>query len=181
VSNLRSQQRALLGLIKGRVDGCPTDPYVAAVARSPELAMLREIAIWWRAYQIQRSCPLSSGLLHRLQEFDHNVEAFFCSRPTSPFVEQLSADFLAYLADGSNHLVATVASFEAGLIDAKIGREREHVIEWDRNPDGVLRAIAEGAAIPDPEPGFTYTTRISAALPHLVECTLVRDLEPALL
>ena len=46
---LEIQQRGLLDLIKSRGDP-PADAYLRSVAGSPQLAMLRTIALWWRAF-----------------------------------------------------------------------------------------------------------------------------------
>src|SRR5271166_3262233 len=112
MTSLPTQQRRLLKLIKGRTHDCIDDPYLSAVAHSRELAVIREIAVWWRAYQIQTCCPLTSKLLQRLDKFDRTVELFFSNTATSPFVEQLSADFLQYLLNDAHPLVPELASFE---------------------------------------------------------------------
>jgi len=175
MTSLPTHQRTLLKLIKGRTNDCVEDLYLSAVAHSRELAVIREIAVWWRAFQIQTCCPLTSKLLQRLDMFDRTVELFFSNTATSPFVEQLSADFLQYLLNDAHPLVPELASFEFAVQRAKSGDEQERFVTWDRNPYGVLYAITNGNPLPDAEPGRTYLTRISAELPNLVECTVSEE------
>jgi len=61
MTQLEQQQRGLLNLIKNR--GLPTDDvYLRQIAGSRELAMVREIAVWWRAFQIEDQCHFTSRL-----------------------------------------------------------------------------------------------------------------------
>ena len=105
---LERQQRGLLALIKNR-GSIPDDPYLARVANSRELAMMRGIALWWRTLTLQMQCPFTPRLLKRLGCFDALVAGYFDRNATSPFVEELSAGFLASLHDHSDPLIRAVA------------------------------------------------------------------------
>ena len=88
----------LLALIKGR-GAPPDDPYLQRVAGSRELAMVREIALWWRTFQLEAQCRFTSRLLKRLGSFQALVAAYFDNNATSPFVEELSLGFLRDATD----------------------------------------------------------------------------------
>ena len=84
MTHLERQQRGLLNLIKNR-GVSPDDPYLVHVAGSRELALVREIAVWWRAFQIEGQCRFTSRLLKRYQCFDTVVANYFNNNSTSPF------------------------------------------------------------------------------------------------
>src|SRR4029077_19610877 len=95
---LERQQRGLLALLKNR-GGIPDDPYLARVANSRELAMMRGITLWWRTLTLQMQCRFTPRLLKRLGCFDALVAGYFDRNAASPFVEELSAGFLTSLHD----------------------------------------------------------------------------------
>jgi hypothetical protein len=86
------QQRGLLALIKDRGD-VPDDPYLQRAARSRELAMMRGIALWWRALAVQMQCPITTRLLKRLGCFDALVAAWF---DASSYLSQRATKLEAY-------------------------------------------------------------------------------------
>lgn len=171
VTELEVQQRGLLALIKGR-NAPVEDNYLLRVMGSRELAMVREIALWWRAFQLEVQCPFSSRFLKRLGRFNALVAAYFDNNPTSPFVEDLSRDFLALLRGDEDPLVREVSFFEWALLEARAGSSRVFEILWDRHPDCFFRALNEGSSIPPAESGRRYRMRIARDLPHMVACTL---------
>lgn len=171
VTELEIQQRGLLALIKGR--SAPTeDSYFRRVEGSRELAMVREIALWWRAFQLEVKCPFASRFLKRLGRFDALVAAYFDNNATSPFVEELSRDFLALLRVDEDPLVRDVSLFEYALLEVRAGSSRIFEVLWDRHPDRFFGALNEGSAIPPAEPGRCYRMRIARNLPHMVSCTV---------
>ena len=167
---LEIQQRGLLDLIKSRGDP-PADAYLRSVAGSPQLAMLRTIALWWRAFQLEAQCPFSSRLLKRLGRFDAMVAAYFDHHATSPFVEELSLNFLVLVSADTDPLVRSVALFEYALLEVRAGSSETFEVQWDRHPDLVVRALMDGSEIPAPEPEHLYRMRIARDLPHMVACT----------
>jgi hypothetical protein len=176
MTNLAQMQRGLLSLLKGRAVDAFADAYLHGVSRSSELALAREIAVWWRAFGLETYCVLTSRLLHRMGIFDQLVEAFFCECRTSPFIEQLSQEFLDWLSGHQNPLVASMARFERALIRAKRGNPGVCELEWNRNPEWLFRAILEGTELPPVEGDRVYRTTVSANLPYLVSCELVETL-----
>lgn len=171
VTTLEIQQRGLLALIKGRSVSAE-DGYLSQVTGSRELAMVREIALWWRAFQLEVQCPFSSRLLKRLGRFDALVAAYFDNNPTSPFVEELSRDFLALLEVDEDPLVRNVSLFEYALLEARDGSSRVFEVIWDRHPDRFFRALNKGGNIPPAELGRRYRMRIARDLPQMVACTM---------
>jgi len=169
-SSLELQQRGLLDLVKNR-GGVPEDPYLRRVHGSRELAMVRKIALWWRAFALQAQCRVTAPLLKRLGCFDALVGAYFDTNATSPFVEELSLDFLASLHRHDDPLIRAMAQFEHALLAARGGSKDDCEILFDRNPDLVVLALESGDELPPPDPGWLYRLRVARDLPHLVACT----------
>jgi hypothetical protein len=170
MTGLERQQRGLLALLKGR--DCPADdPYLQQIAGSRQLGMLREIAIWWRAYQIEVQCHFTSRLLKRLGSFDLLVSAYFDNHATSPFVEELSLGFLESLRMHDDSLVRVVSQFEYGFLKVRSGSNEFFETLWDRNPDLVFLALESGSALPASEPRGHYRLQVTLTLPHLFVCS----------
>jgi hypothetical protein len=170
MTRLELQQRGLLDLIKGR-GAPPDDPYLRRVAGSRELAMVREIAIWWRAFQLEAQCRFTSRLLKRLGCFDALVMTYFNNNPTSPFIEELSRDFLSSLCTHHDRLIRAVSQFEYAFLKAKGGSADTFEILWDRHPDLVFLALEKSSALPAPELGCLYRMRIDRDLAGMIACT----------
>jgi hypothetical protein len=173
MTQLELQQRGLLDLIKSR-GAPPADPYLAKVAHSPGLTMVREIALWWRAMQLEVQCRFTSRLLKRINRFEATVAQYFDTNPTSSFVEELSRDFLRSLQADADSLVAAVSQFEYALLEARRGSTESFAIRWDRNPDGVFLALEKRLEIPPPDSEWTYETLVCGVLPNWVTCSRER-------
>jgi hypothetical protein len=176
MQTLEEQQHALLDLIKGRGGEPPDDPYLAEVVRSPGLAMVREIALWWRALPLTVQCRFTSRLLKRMSRFDEAVAAHFRAHATSNFVEEFSRHFLHMLASQSDPLLAALAQFEYALMEARDGSSESFEICWDRDPDAVILALEQHGTIPSPDPDWTYRMHVCADAPEFVRCTRERML-----
>jgi hypothetical protein len=170
MTQLERQQRGLLNLIKNR--GIPPeDVYLRQVANSRELAMVREIAVWWRAFQIEDQCHFTSRLLKRYDCFEDVVMTYFNNHKTSPFIEELSQDFLNSLRNHRDSLIRAVAEFELALLRVRTGSTDCFEVLWDRHPENVILAVEEGSPLPPPETGCMYRMRIGRDLPRIVVCT----------
>jgi len=170
MTQLERQQRGLLNLIKNR--GLPPDdPYLRQVAGSRELTIVREIAVWWRAFQIEDQCYFTSRLLKRRECFDTIVTTYFNNNPTSPFIEELGRDFLNSLRDHDDCLIRAVSQFELALLQVRAGCTDCFEVHWDRHPDRVILALEEGSELPASETGCLYRMRIARDLPRLLVCT----------
>lgn len=170
MTQLELYQRGLLDLVKRR-GVAPEDPYLRRVAESREIAVVREIAVWWRVFQIEAQCRFTSRLLKRLGCFHEVVTSYFNRNRTSPFVEELSRDFLSSLSVHETRLIRTVAQFEYAFLEVRSGCADDFEIIWDRHPDLVFRALDNGTELPPPEPEFVYRMRIARDLPGTVACT----------
>lgn len=166
---LEFQQRGLRDLIKGRMPPVP-DSYLASVSRSAGLQMVQEIALWWRELQLGVQCHFTARLLRQTGSFHAMVRNYFNGNSTSPFVEELSHDFLSFLSSHPDPLIRAVAQFESALLEVRAGSANAFEVLWDRNPDKVFLALETGAKIPAAEAGSVYETRIARTLPALVEC-----------
>jgi hypothetical protein len=178
MTQLERQQRGLLDLIKNR-GVPPEDPYLRQVANSRELEMVREIAIWWRAFQIEDQCRFTSRLLKRCECFEDVVVTYFNNHRTSPFIEELSQDFLNSLVDDPDWLIRAVSQFELALLKVRAGSAECFEVLWDRYPENVILALEESSRLPPPESGCVYRMRIGRDLPRTVVCTREYTDDPA--
>ena len=175
MTELELQQRGLLALIKGR-GAPPDDPYLQRVAGSRELAMVREIALWWRTFQLEAQCRFTSRFLKRLGTFQSLVAGYFDKNVTSPFVEELSLGFLRTLRMHDDPLIRAVSQFEYGFLQARSGCAESFEILWDRHPDLVFLALENGSELPHPEPNCQYRMQVARTLPQMVACS--REVTP---
>jgi len=176
MSALEAQQRGLLALMKGRTT--VDDPYLRRVASSRDLAMVRKIALWWMSYALSAQCRFTTRLLRRWGALDDVIADYFDNNATSPFVEELSIDFLTAMQARGDPLLGAVAAFECALLLARTGSNAEYEILWDRNPHCVILALEEGGEPPPSEPENRYRMRVSRALPQLVACERETGLRP---
>ena len=167
---LELYQRGLLDLVKKR-GVASENPYLRRVAESRALVIVREIAVWWRVFQIEAQCHFTSRLLKHLHCFHEVVTSYFDSNRTSPFVEELSRDFLSSLSTHDLQLIRTIAQFEYALLEVRAGCAEAFEIVWDRHPDAVFHALDNGSELPPPETGCAYRMRITRELPGMVACT----------
>jgi hypothetical protein len=167
---LETYQRGLLDLLKNR-GGPPTDPSLRRVAGGPEIAIVREIAIWWRTFQIETQCPLVSCVLKHYGCFNQTVTQYFNFNHTSPFVEELTHHFLGSLREHTDSFLRSVCRFEQALLRARAGSDETDVILFDRNPDLAFLALGKKDLIPPAEPGFLYRMTVDRHLPGMFLCT----------
>lgn len=161
---LATVQRGLRDLLRGR-PMVERHPYLADVAASDRLDLLREIVLWWRAFGLERTSPLTAALLKRHGRFDETVSRFVVEQSISPYVEQLGEAFAAAHRDDPDELVATVASFEWALMRVKRGDPGTYEVDWPAEPYAVLHGLLMGRQLPSGSPGrAAYRTVVSAAV-----------------
>jgi hypothetical protein len=170
MSGLAQLQDGMLRLIKARPVNTK-DSYLELVQGSGELAAIREIAIWWRTYHLERTCVHTARLMRRLGLFGHAVAEFYASAPASPFAEELGRQFVAAMSGHTDPLVASMAQFEAALLKVRAGSAGRYGIEWDRNPNDVFRALEHGGELPPSEGMPCYFVEVAANIPGMVCCT----------
>jgi hypothetical protein len=133
--------------------------------------VVREIAIWWRAFQIGSQCPLVSLVLKRQACFDTTISDFFESNRTSPFVEELTEHFLTFLGERNDPFLCSVAAFERALLQVRAGSQETSEVEFDRNPDLAFEALERGETIPPAESEYCYRMTVARQLPRVFRCT----------
>lgn len=170
MTTLETHQRGLLDLVKNR-RLLQTDPYLRRVENGPEIAIVREIAIWWRTFQIETQCPLVARVLKRYGLFNQTVTQYFDSNRTSPFVEELTHHFLTSLSEHTDPFLRSVSRFEHALLRARAGSEETKVILFDRNPDSAFLALEKTGTVPPAEPGVLYRMTVGRHLAGMFSCT----------
>jgi hypothetical protein len=169
--DLATHQRVLLGLIRSSTLelGRDADAYFRRVAASDDLKEARGNIFLWRVYVLERTCVLSVGLLRQRGRLDAALDAFIRVTNISPFRELQPLAFLDFLSADLDALVASVAQFELALMKARAGDPGVRVVRWNREPRGILKALAENSPIDAGCRDGAYVTRISPDLPYLFD------------
>ena len=152
--NLAEHQRAMRDLIAGRA--IANDPYIEAASRSAGLAVTRDTIRGWRVFRLAQSCRLTAAILRARGRFDEVVDAVAC---TSPFIEELSREFLACAIAAGDELIASVARFELALLG-----DEETIVDWPCDPYEVLGSLLRGED-PPPCAAAPHRTAVSRSLP----------------
>lgn len=174
---LEQQQRGVLALIKERPANLDGDPWLQSLVSSREIGMAREIALWWRRFQIESQCRYTSRLMKRLGCFEFEVANYFQSNPTSPYIEQLAPAFLKLMQDHTDLLLSCVAKFELACIELRGGKLSDRHIVWDRDPNLTMSALDAFTSLPARELHVQYFMEISAAIPGYIACVREERLE----
>src|SRR5258707_5327040 len=75
---LAEYQRHIRDLLKNRTVGELNDPHLQAVARSPELLLLRDIAVWWRELAVNGQGKWATPPPSQYGAVHARGGAFFC-------------------------------------------------------------------------------------------------------
>lgn len=166
--NLQHFQENIKGLLKETwLPTAVDDPYFKKIHQTRELAMVREIAIWWRAFQLENFCPITSRYLKRSQTFEALVAHYYQTHNVSPFIEEAGIDFLSFsLKSQSDKMLHAIAQFEQAMIKVRKGSSQTFQCLWDKNPYEVLAAIFEEKPLPEKEKNIRYEITIAATIPH---------------
>lgn len=170
MTSLERQQRGVLALLKQRPAIQAEDRWLESVSVSREIGMLREIALWWRRYQIEAQCRYTSRLLKRLGCFEDEAAKYFRASATSPYIEELALDFLQSLANHPDPLIRSVAAFESACLKLRAGILGDCQIVWDRDPSLTMAALDKSDPIPASEPGIAYVMKIDKGIASPISC-----------
>lgn len=172
---LGTLQRNLKNLLKGNDTLVPrgTDVYLDQVANAPGLEILREIALWWRTFQIEQFCIFTAAYLRLQGCFDGHVQLFYADTNVSSFIEEAGLSFLRFMACDKDPTIAALANFEYALIQAKKGDQKETTVVWPCNPLALLQDILNQQNLPAEQGYRRYLTHISPKIPHLFEVVVV--------
>jgi hypothetical protein len=173
MTNLEKHQRGVLALIKERPPDFPPDDWLRRIAGSRELEMLREIALWWRGFQVSSQCRFTSRLLKQLRIFETEIAAFYGSRATAPFIDQLAREFLGNLVDHPDPLVRSLAATELAMFELRRPEPVSKEIVWDRNPEQVFAALDRWEPVPDEDASYLYLLKLDREFPQLAKCVRV--------
>lgn len=176
--DLAGHQRALLELIEYGAPAAPVgdrDAYIADVAGSEGLRVLRDIVASWEAYDVRRSCPLTAIALSRSGRLEEAVRSVSFGA-SSALLDARAMLFLEELSRDDDAVIAAVAQFERALKSVQGGDRQRHVIEWPRDPAVIINGLLEGRWIADDAPPGRYHTVIDGSLAEpVVEISDVPD------
>jgi len=170
MNTLAEYQKAMLSLIKGRPTPPVRDRHMAELEQSRGLELLREIAVWWRGFAVESTCPWTARLLKRLGNFETAVTEFYREQNVSPYVARAGEQFLFQMSAHPEPLVNAMARLELALMRVKQGSADEYLVQWDRNPELVFQTLRFGSVLPLAETGVCYAMYISRDIPELARC-----------
>jgi hypothetical protein len=174
--DLVDHQRKLLGMIKGTYQPTEEDePYLQTLNDSDNLDLVREIATWWRIFDLERYCILTSRLLKQRGTYESTVDRFVKTHAISPFINELGEAFMQDLSGSDDSLLAEVAAFELALTRVKRGDKSNHIINWEHNPAIVLSSLANEIPIEAEIPGGHYRVTVSAGLQGMFSIEQMQD------
>jgi hypothetical protein len=166
--DLSEHQRKLLGMIKGTYHPTGDDePYLQALTDSDSLGLVREIATWWRIYDLERYCALTARLLKQRRVYESTVDRFVKTHAISPYINELGEAFLQDMSASEDGLLAELAAFELALTRVKRGSLHTYTLLWQHDPAALLTSLVQEIPIPvDVQPG-DYRVTVSAGLPGM--------------
>jgi hypothetical protein len=168
--NLETYQRSLHHLFIHCKPESDDPQYVQAIARSSNLAVVRDIVCFWRAYSIERSCILTATWLKGLGRFETEIERFITTEIFSPNGDNSKLQFLHYMETDDDPLVSALAKFEIALDEIRFDSCQMRILEWPCEPKPILSAILNGSDILESEISKRYRVTISSALPDGFVC-----------
>jgi len=170
MNTLAEYQKGMLSLIKARPTPPARDLHMTELEQSRGLELLREIAVWWRGFAVESTCPWTARLLKRLGNFETAVTEFYRGQNVSPYVTRAGEQFLFQMSAHPEPLVHAMARLELALMRVKQGSADEYLVQWDRNPEMVFQALRSSSVLPLAETGVCYEMYISCDIPELVRC-----------
>ena len=173
--DLADHQRKLLGLLRSSYEPRPDDdPYIGGVAQSRDLDEARGNILLWRVYVLERTAPLTFGLLRQRGLLGGALELFIRRRNISPFRETQAPAFLEMLGKHTDDLVASVARFELALSRVRRGDPGSYIVRWNVDPHAVLYGLAKGLPLESDMERGPYETFISREIPCLFQIVSLR-------
>jgi hypothetical protein len=164
--NYAEHQRKLLAMIKGTYStSTADDPYLRRVADSEGLAIAREVATFWRIYDMERYCVLTSRLLKARGVYEETVDAYVRTHALSAFINEVGESFLLSLAEGADSMLAEVARFELALTRVKRGDPASYTLEWEHDPARVLACLVQEIPIEPVDAAGRARVVVSAGIP----------------
>ena len=142
---LAKLQKKLLGLIKNfYAPSAKDEAYFHQVAQSPNLQLVKDIALWWRQNHLERYCFFTSRFLKSTGQMEAVTAQYYHYNNHSSFIEEIGPQFLKWLQKNSKGLTSAIARFEAGMIAVNKGEIYEDEIMWPCDPLPVIHALING-------------------------------------
>lgn len=159
----------MLGLIKSTYEPDEQDAvYLRELRTSRELSLVKEICIWWRCFQIENYCPLTSGWLKQQNLFESCVEEYYQNMNVPSYIEQAGMVFLGYVLSHIADLLAhSIAAFERAMIQVKRGNMDEYIISWDYEPYAILYSLLYKIPYDKANTQGKYQVLVSYNIPNL--------------
>jgi hypothetical protein len=177
--DLAAHQRQMLQLLQFSFANLEcSDAYVQRLAGSEDLAIVREIILWWRLFDLETYCALTTSILKQRGNFECELRAFLGRTQFTRLRDKLRAAFLTAMSIHSDDLVASVARFELALIKVKEGDQDQYQVDWGCDPRPVIKSLLKRQPLPESQPG-AYRTLISHDAPGFVRVLAPRDLAHA--
>lgn len=163
--DLETYQRSLYRLV---VYGkpLPDDPsYTQELVGSSRLEVVQDVIYFWRAYGLENFCFLTATWLKRLGRFEADIKNFVTTGGFSPFVEESGIQFLHYMANDRDPIVAALANLELALHETRLDLSEERIVEWPCEPEPILSAILDKSESIKPLDHRRYRVRVSRSFP----------------
>jgi hypothetical protein len=142
---LAELQQKLLGLIKNSYVPSPEDDqYFHQVAQSPNLQLIKEIALWWRQNHLERYCFFTSRFLKATGQMEITTAGYYQANNHSSFIEEIGPHFLQWLVGHTIGLTHVIARFELGMMAINQEEVYEDEIIWPCDPLPVIHALIQG-------------------------------------
>jgi hypothetical protein len=140
---LQQLQNNLFDIIKSRSSpSIKTCEYLQQVNASYNLLLIRKVALWWRKFQIENFCRLTSSYLKSHNKFDVEVWNFYRNVNHSPFREVVGFQFLDFeIKENADDLLKSIAQFESAIIKLKSGKKIQSTIMWNYEPYRVIKYL----------------------------------------
>jgi hypothetical protein len=168
-ATLASFQSALAHMVQtGVVDAAligqlapPYAAYALRVSQSNNLQVMRGIALVWRQLLLRQTCPLTTSVLHLQGHFEAQTTAFSNDAPGAAMLQQLAAEFLAWIAAHDAGLGGRMAGFELALRSGANGA----VVRWPCDPVVAIHAALKLQPLPPSSANDRYETVIDTGAP----------------
>lgn len=167
---IQTYQENILALLKGNpLIASTEDDYFLKLKKSSSLRILKEIVIWWRLYQLEQYCPLTTTLLKKGGIFESTVNNFYEQYNVSSYIEELGLSFLDFLIQIQSGDFKSIAAFESAMIQTKKGNKNVFLIEWENDPQEVLAFILYHQPMEKRMEQKKFITKVAAHLPSFFE------------
>ena len=173
---LATYQQRMLALLKSSWSPGPeTEAYFHQLERSENLAIVKEIAVWWRTVLLEQYCPLTSGYLKRIDRYEPLVEQFYLQEAVSAFIEKAGDQFLDFigLQQDLDEIILQLATFEKALLLTRKGSPERYEFCWECDPYDVFYYALGGEDPVDFRPTASFRISVGEGLSNFFEVSKV--------